>query len=502
MSRAAKARDVIGQFRRKALDDPRWFFVDFLKFPLLEWQYHLINAVLDVHRKAIGLSTVHNHEGKPRVTIRSCHGTGKTQAIAALAHIWNFIFYGKIAATAPKQEQLFRRFLPRYRAVLKSAPEIYQSLVEVLGKDVNIAKDRDWGIALETAVDPDSLAGYHGKPQLFIIDEASSKRLDHMFPVIEGALTTAGSVKVEIGNPSRMEGEFFQHHNRTELADLYYRMHVPYTAAPEYISPQWVEAMRIKYGEDSPIFKIRVLGEFADFDQAILIPYHFIEEAFDADITPDGSHSVKVVAVDVADGGADSTCITAGERFASYDHIKFQNRFNYDPSVAVLESARAAIRMFELIGGDKAADYFVVDANGVGAGTAGLLIEKGYNVIRYMGGESADEPDRYRNRRVQNHIAMADQFTQFKIKIDSKGIEDKETLIRHITAVKRVDAEDSKTDDIQTAKDVKKDLLGESPDCSASLSMFFHGSVASHGVQTATFDDVYTLESALAYEYY
>lgn len=464
----------LSKYLTQALASPEWFFEDFLKFPLTAWQYDFVNAALDPTRKSKGLATRVNHGAKPRITVRSCHGTGKTQGLAALSHIWNFVNGGKIAATAPKQDQLLKRFLPRYRKILSGAPEVYQYLINVYGREIKIAGNPDWGLNCETAVDPDNLSGYHDTPQLFIVDEASSRRLDHLYPVIEGALTTPGSVCAEIGNPTRMEGEFFQHHNRKDLEPLYHRMHVRYQDAPRFISPEWVNSMRIKYGEDSPVFKIRVLGEFADFDSATLIPLEFIEEAFDADIEPDGSHPVLRVAVDVADGGADDTMITPCRRYDSFDHILQQKAFNFSPSVAVIKSAEAAITLFEAHGGQKDKDEFVVDANGVGAGTAGVLIDKGYRVIRHIGGEKADDPSRWRNRRVQNHMSMYDRFSQYRVKIDKSMIDDVEQFIQHMVAVKRDSSGDDKFDDIQTAEKVKAEL-GESPDRSASASMIFHG---------------------------
>lgn len=466
----------VADYQAKALANPEFFFENFLDFPLFDWQYNFINAVLDVPRSARGLPTVVNHAAKPRVTVRSCHGTGKTQALAGLSHIWNFCFYGKIAATAPKQDQLLRRFLPRYRGMLKRSPPIYQQMVNVKGRDVDILGDRDWGLFCETASDPDNLAGYHDKPQLFIVDEASSRRLDPLFPVIEGALTTPGSVLACIGNPTRMEGEFYTQHNRNDLEDLYFRIHVKHTDAPTIISPQWVNSMRIKYGEDSPIYKIRVAGEFADFDSATLIPLHFIEEAYDADFEPDGSIPKVRVSVDVADGGVDNTVITAGVMYDSYDHIKQQKSFNFDPSISVIKSAEAAIAIFEAHGGKKnTQDDFVIDANGVGAGTAGYLIKKGYNVVRHVGG-STDGVDtsRYKNRRTMNHLAMYDHFSSYRVKIDKDNIEDIQTFESHIIAVKRDSDGDDKRDEIQSADTVKAEL-GESPDKSASLSMWFFG---------------------------
>ena len=144
---------------------------------MLPWQLEAINVVLDVQRKHKGLPTVVNHTGKPRLTIRSCHGTGKTQFLAGLMHLWNFITYGKIACTAPKEAQLTKRLLPRYRSCMKNADQSYKDNINVQGKEIVLFDDRAWGAVMETASDPDTLAGYHDKPQLFLVDEASARRL-------------------------------------------------------------------------------------------------------------------------------------------------------------------------------------------------------------------------------------------------------------------------------------------------------------------------------------
>ena len=113
VSRAKQNSDLLLQYRRKAFRDVRWFFEDFINYPLAEWQYKAVNAVLDVPRETYNIKPVVNVDAKPRITIRSCHGTGKTTLLAAIIHVWNFIFVSnKVAATAPKQDQLLRRLMP------------------------------------------------------------------------------------------------------------------------------------------------------------------------------------------------------------------------------------------------------------------------------------------------------------------------------------------------------------------------------------------------------
>ena len=390
---------------------PAWFFA-IIGQAAQVWQLELCEAILDVRRKAAGLPTVTNHLGLPRITIRSCHGTGKTHALAMVAHWWNFTTYGLAVATAPKQDQLKTRLWPRYRAILRGAPEWYRAMIGVTALRVSVLGDEDWGLIAETASEPENLAGYHDDPQLFLVDEASGQRLDAMFPVIEGALTTPGSVVVEIGNPTRSTGEFWSHHNKAGVSELYYRMHIRPEDSP-YVSPDWVDAMRTKYGEKSPIFKVRVRGDFVELEENQLIPYGWLTDAKDAEFETDGSASRLVVSLDVSAGGQDFTVAEATRFHQTRAHKLRQEKNSFEPRIASREAALMAAEMFERFGGDKdnpGDDMIVVDMMGVGNGALNYLVEWGYPVIGYAGGESSDDPARWRNRRVQSYWAFHDDL--------------------------------------------------------------------------------------------
>ena len=475
-----------------ALQDPEWYYRKVLNYRPLNWQVEGTQAVIDVRRKAMGIPTIVNHEGKSRITIRSCHGTGKTQFIALVLHLWLFTTYGLVACTAPKQDQLLRRLLPRFRAAMNGAHKGYQEQIEVLGKTIKVGGDPDHGAVMETASDPDNLSGYHNEPQLFMVDEASGKRLEPMFPIVQGALTTAGSCLVEIGNPTRISGEFYRHHVDALLAKYYYRMHIKHTDAPTLISKEWIEYMDATYGVDSPIYKIRVLGEFASFDDYILLPWEYIERAMDVEKESDGSIPKLRITIDVADGGADKTMITAGLHYSNFIQILKQKAFNFNPSEAPIDAALAGIKMFEGFSGKKgSADDFVVDANGVGSGTAGTLIKKGYNVIRHVGSETGGCT--LRNRRVQNAINLYGVFRDDKIFVAPDAIDDVEEFYSQLLSIKRASAD--KSDDIETKDKMKQDGL-PSPDRFDSLSMQCYDTVSELEADNTPAETFGNMESA------
>lgn len=379
------------------------------------WQVELCEAVMDVRRKRAGMPTAVNHQGLGRITIRSCHGTGKTHALAYVGHLWNFTTYGLAVATAPKQDQLKTRLWPRYRAILRDAPAWYRDMIRVDILRIKVLGDEDWGIIAETASEPENLAGYHDSPQLFLVDEASGQRLDAMFPVIEGALTTPGSVIVEIGNPTRATGEFWAHHNKRGTYEMYYRMHI----RPEdstFVSPDWLKAMASKYGPDSPIYKVRCLGEFVEQEANQLIAYSWLSEARERELEEDGSISRLVISMDVSAGGNDFTVCEASRLYQTATHKLRQEKASHDAKVASLEAARMAAGMFDRYeGAMDGNDMIVVDMMGVGNGAYNYLVEWGYPVVGFAGGSSSSNSDRWRNMRVQVYWAFHDDLARGRV---------------------------------------------------------------------------------------
>ncbi len=439
-----------------------------------QWQVNLVESVLDVYRFINKIPTVINHNGLNRITVVSCHGTGKTHALALILHVWNYCFHGLVVGTAPKQDQIKTRFMPRYRKIRKSAPDWYSSLQTVDAMKVTILGDRDWGYFGETASEPDNMAGYHDTPQLILVDEASAKTLDPMFPVIEGALTTSGSVLVTIGNPTRTSGEFYNSHKKKGVKELYFKVHVK-PKDSRYVSDKWLVSMATKYGKDSSIYKIRCLGEFVDAEENQLISLSWLEEAQGKELPEQGSFYRLRISIDVADGGLDDSVVTVSHIYETAVNLKKQYTFNFPSALSHKLLFNAVDKIATLFEYDiKRGDDIVVDTLGVGSGTAGLFINSGrYNVILYKGGESADDPKMYRCKRVQSYIGMRNDYRDGNVYIDDDfcSAEDWEDFTAQMCSIKtREDSE--KLEDLEPKK-----FLLVSPDKADSNAMIYATSV-------------------------
>lgn len=459
--------------KQKALLNPAWFFEEIVNEELEAWQLEGMEAIADVHRVLRGIKPKFNKEGLPRVSVVSCHGTGKTRFLAQVAHWWNYCFYGKGVVTAPKEKQIRTRFMPRYRDILGLSELWYKNMIDTTSLEVIVAGNKDWGLVGETASDPENMQGYHETPQLFLVDEASARVLDPMFPVIEGALTTTGSVLVMIGNPTRTTGEFYNSHKKRGVKDLYYRKHVKHTDS-KYVSKKWVDTMRKKYGSQSPIFKVRALGEFADAEDGQLLVMGWLEDARNKDIDVKGELFTVRIAADIADGGEDESIYIVAFRYNTYTVFKKMVRKSFPVLTATDDNVEAIIKLVNSIPEfDKELHDIVIDSTGVGTGVASNLIKQGYNVIRYKGGAESDNSKKWRNRRVQSYLVYRDELVEGNIYYDDSfcSNEDWDDYIAQALTIKTKPSIE-KVEDLLTKLEMKNQGI-KSPDMPDGTVMIF-----------------------------
>lgn len=476
------------QLVRRIQTDPVWYAENILNLRALkgectleqdpnrsweldDWQKDLLNAMADPIRKRRKLPTLINHEGKLWFTVSAMHGPGKTFTAALIAHWFNTSFQGRIVVTAPKFKQLTTRFMPEFRKIANRAEAWYRAIVAIDTTKAEWCANEDWCLQLETARNPESLAGHHYRWILIIVEEATGVP-ESLWPVIISALSTGEYVMLlMISNPTRRTGTFAQSHLSPQEAQDYFRMQLTLDKCRR-VSRVWAAKLRRKYGENSPIYKIRALGQFATDDVNQLLPTEHVTAAFFREREDDGSLAKLRVTVDVGDGGVDETTVTVCKHFNSFIRLRKQKGYNFPAETAQYDSADAAERLFLAHGGRKEQDDFVVDATGVGTGCAGVLLKRGYRVIRYKGGEASSNPLKWRNRRVQSYMVLRDIFRDGQIVIDDDAIdeEDTEEFMAQLCSVKTVPDPDGKVEDLITRMKMKAD--GEkSPDKADSLAM-------------------------------
>jgi len=470
---AIDQESIVRQVISRATFEPDWFCSELLQMPNDPWQSEVFNAIADLDRIKAGIKTLFNDEGKRRFTIKAFHGPGKTHFIAKLMHWYNFTRKGRIVATAPKEKQLTTRLWPEFRKIKSHAKPEYQQFTKVDRTAITWLGDVDWCAIAETAANPENLAGYHDENLCFLVEEASGVN-EELFPAIEGALTTEEAILVLIGNPTRTQGEFYNSHMKKGTKELYYQKSIQHHETPR-ISQAWVNGMVAKYGKESPVVQVRVFGNFVDTEENQLLPLQWVVDAFNREHVPDGSIPRVRVSVDVADGGEDSSVVSSALHYETFSFFIKQQVFNFAPAIAPIETAKAAARIFDAL----SAQYphcdgdIVVDSVGVGAGTAGWLIDKHYPVVRYMGGAGSDNPKLYRNRRTQSYISYRDALRDGRVVYadDYFDRDDEDDFLAQHTSIKTKPGSE-RIEDLMTKQEMKAKGI-KSPDMVDPCAMHY-----------------------------
>lgn len=434
--------DKFSELRKRARHDPVWFAREILRLKTLdgektldedpelswemdEWQVELLEAAGDVVRKKEGVPTIVNHEGLNMITVRSMHGPGKTFGVACLLHWFGFCFRGVMPCTAPKLKQVKTRLWKEFRRVRSRALPGYSTLMKVdaeqitwAGSDPKEPWDMDHRAFGETAAAPENLAGLHDRYMLFVVDEASGVN-ENLWPAVFGAMSAGYLViLVLISNPTRREGTFADSHLKAAVRKNYHRIHISLDKTKR-VKRSWVKQMEDQYGKKSPVVRIRCYGEFADADPNQLISLAWLEDAGNRERAPDGSFPRLRVSVDVADGGEAMTVVTVCRHYSSFSEFVQRRRYSFPQAVSSIRAADVAEETFIEFGGRKedSEDDLVVDELGVGAGTAGTLIDREYPVVTYRGGERSDDTKKWRNRRTQSYLCARDDLRDGKVVI-------------------------------------------------------------------------------------
>jgi hypothetical protein len=486
---------AVRKIRIRARTDPNWFAREILQLKALPgepephmpgfnwrtswikdaWQLELSEAVADVFRKRDGLPTVCNHEGRNLITVVAPQGPGKTFGIAELAHWFGFCWYPSIVAvTAPKLEHVKTRFFGEFAKIRNRAIPEYRGLQDVQATRVYWrTHDPDNHLLLaETGAQPENMQGLRRRYTLVLVDEASGMD-ETIWPVLLGNL--AGSevgILVMISNATRNTGMFAQSHLAMRVAQDYYRLPITLEKANR-VSRPWVDQMVRMWGEKSPQVRIRCYGEFADSSPNQLIPLSWIQRAMArCPRETDGSLAKLRVSVDVADGGLDETVNTVCRHFQSFRRVEKVKRHSFPSSEAPVMAADAADALFYAWGGIKGKDEIVVDALGVGAGTAGILIQRGHVVIAYKGGSGSADPKKWKNRRAQSYIGLRDEYRDDLIDfaLGCFDTEDDQDEYQNQLCTIQKKPGDERLEELVSKEDMKRDGM-KSPDMSDSHAM-------------------------------
>lgn len=312
-----------------------------------------------------------------RVTIRSGHGIGKSTFMAWVMIWWLLTNVEcKVACTAPTSHQLNDVL---WGEVSKWARLMHPGLRDLIDvkQDQVVRKDapKEAFAVARTArkEQPEAFQGFHSQAMLFIVDEASGVE-DVIFEVGEGAMSTPGAKTLMVGNPTRTSGYFYDSHHR--MREAWWTLKVSCTdrdlVSGKFQSEDFIKNMALRYGEDSNVYRVRVLGEFPAAEDDVMIPLYLVESAVGRDV--EKALGKVVWGLDVARFGDDRTCLV--KRQKNYLLEKPKTWRGKD----LMQTTGMVVKEYEETYGDERPDMIMVDSIGLGAGVVDALREQGLPV--------------------------------------------------------------------------------------------------------------------------
>ena len=351
-----------------------------------------------------------------RVAVKLGNGLGKGFC-AAVALLW-FLYAHRDAAIALSTAPTFRQV----RHILwRQVHRLYRPNAQLLGGKMldtrwEIADDRyAMGLSAESA---DQFQGFHSPNTLIVVDEAEGVS-DEIYEAIEAVMTSADPLLLLIGNPTIVTGAFRRafyeerhlYHNITISALDSPNVQEGRTVIPGLTSARWVEERRETWGEDNPIYRARVLGEFPDQAEDTLISLSDVEAAArrwaegQAEYAGDGSDEV-VLAVDVARFGSDRSVILRRRGSRVMDVRTFRNM----DTMQLAGWVAAAIQ-------EASPERVCVDEIGVGAGVVDRLKEQGFPIKGINVARRASQDDVFANVRAEGYWRLKELFAAGQIAI-------------------------------------------------------------------------------------
>lgn len=321
-----------------------------------------------------------------RASGRGPHGLGKT-ALESWATLWFALTRDaleidwKAPATASVWRQLTKFLFPELHKwakrlrwdVIGRVP--FHQTYELQTLNLKLEYGEAFAIASDN---PSAIEGAHATEILYLFDEAKAIPAA-TFDAAEGAFSNADETSkarafaLAMSTPGETSGRFYDTHKRRPGYEDWWTRHVTLdeAVAAGRISPTWAAQRRKQWGEQSPVYLNRVLGEFAEAGTDTLIPLSWVEAANERWEALEGRYKgEEALGVDVARFGDDSSVIARRIGAVVTELVDFQQLDTMVITGKVIVAAHD----------DKALPIHV-DVIGVGAGVVDRLREQGYSVI-------------------------------------------------------------------------------------------------------------------------
>jgi hypothetical protein len=342
-----------------------------------------------------------------RIAMQACKGPGKTAALAWC--IWNFLLtrpHPKIAATSISANNLADNLWTELAKWQNTCPLLKEMFVwtktRIFAKDhpeTWWASARAWSQSADSTQQENTLAGLHADYLLFVLDESGGIP-NSVMAAAEAGLSTGVETKIlQAGNPTHLEGPLYDAATRDR--HLWYVVEI--TGDPDdpkrssRVSADWAREQIVKWGRENPWVLVNVFGKFPPSSINTLLTIDEVRAAMARHLAPDLYQPFpKVIGVDVARHGDDSTVLFPRQGRAAFQPVQMRN--------ASTDQISGRLAQAEQKWG---AEYSFVDATGGwGWGVIDFHRQLGRDPIP-VEFSAKSSSDRFANKRTEMWFAMA-----------------------------------------------------------------------------------------------
>jgi hypothetical protein len=331
---------------------------------------------------------------KARVARSSCQGAGKTATLSWLTYLFLLTQPDcRILITSPSAQQLNRVFNSELEKWKSKMPPQFQEQF-ILNKEKVALKGKEGfqfaSLVTASAEHKENLQGGHSENYIILADEASGIDED-IFDVLLGTLGTGvGGRMIMTSNPLRSSGRFWETFTTDGMEKTWDLDYFSAYNSP-IISPDWIKEMADRYGEDSDIFRVRVLGKFPRRANSQFFNADYVTQATLCDLPKSiYGYFPKIIGVDVARFGDDKTIFALRQGPKLIEYVEYSG----------LDTMEVVAKLYEYQKIHKAG-LICIDGIGIGAGVFDRAKQLKLPVHQVIVSQKPTDPRQYFNLRAQ-----------------------------------------------------------------------------------------------------
>jgi len=360
--------------------------------------------------------------------VASCNSAGKSFLAARIAAWFLNVYSPSIVITTAPTDRQVRRILWKeiHNAYNKAVEKGNKLGGELLTKEWRFAEDH-FALGFSSKdYDATAFQGIHSPYLLVIADEGaglSESVWEGIFSILKGGHHRL----LTIGNPTTIEGQFYQIFQNENWWTTYIsaydtpNLQGQGIKVPGLINREDIENAKIDWGEDSPLFKSRILGQFPDSLQDTFIPLHVVDQAGAGEWSNNVDKDEPLhVAADLARYGDDESVFTArhGQLGFNWESLSADQLGTLGIMTAAGKLVAFVKKSLDILGKKSLPVIIKCDAVGLGGGVPDRLremkatgeIPNNWLIYDMSAGSKARQPEKYVDAGTEWWKGLADKL--------------------------------------------------------------------------------------------